>query len=382
MKNRIIPIAVALFIINVLVMYSIRPYGYNMSSMIRIAENEEEGVVKEYFQKGFVIFTDGGGYDGQYYYYSAMDPLMKDGVYKNAFRQQRVLYPLLSRALAIGEPAFLPYSMYLLNLLAIAFGMYFFILILEHFSLNPAWSLLYGLSPPSIMTIQYDLPSPLSMALIITAVYFYLVKENAWASTLFFALALLTREDSVMVLFPLLLWDFQKKRSFARIAVFLTSLLPFLIWQYYVAVKAGFVATAASSTVIGLVPFSGIIGYSKLVTLSGLKETLKEAGSFLVFFYFMACAAAVLAALRRQRHFFYYVSLAYSLLAVFTVPSQWNNFSGLLRMFYGIFPFLVLSYGVEKGVYVKYCALFICALTFLTVVRITLISPVFPYKIW
>ena len=35
-------------------------------------------------------------------------------------------------------------------------------------------------------------------------------------------------------------------------------------------------------------------------------------------------------------------------LVLFTVASQWDNYNGLLRMFYGLFPFLVLAYCVEK----------------------------------
>lgn len=382
MNNKIVIILTALVVINILALYSIRPYGYNFSSMLRIAENEKEGVVPEYFQKSFVVFTDGGGYDGQYYYYTAMDPLIRNGLYNNPFRQQRVLYPLVARALSLGDVSLLPFAMYLTNLIAVAFGMYFFILIIGQFGLSPAWSLLYGLSPPTIMTVQYSLPSPLSMALIIAAVYFYMVRENIWAATAIFALAFLTREDTVMVLAPLVLWDFQSKRSFKRGAVLIASLVPFLIWQYYVASRLGTLATVASSSVISPVPFAGIFGFLKMLTFGGVKQTLRELSSIVVFVYFMAVAIAVLMALKKKRHLFYYVTLAYCVLSAFTVPSQWDNFNGLLRMFYGLFPFLVLSYGLEKSIALKYCAVFIAGLTFLTAVRIVFISPVFPFKVW
>lgn len=89
-----LPIVITLLAVHALVMYSIKPYGYNMSSMIRISQNEKYGVAPEYFQKGMVIFDDKGGYDGQFYYYVAMDPFLEKGYFKNAYRQQRILYNL------------------------------------------------------------------------------------------------------------------------------------------------------------------------------------------------------------------------------------------------------------------------------------------------
>src|SRR3989338_854533 len=116
------PILIALLTIHLLVMYSIRPYGYNLSAMMRLTETEENGQdIKRYFQKGMVIFSE-GGYDGKNYYYVAMDSIFKMD-YKNAYRQQRMLYPLLSKLLTFGDNSLLPYTMYLVNLASLALGM-------------------------------------------------------------------------------------------------------------------------------------------------------------------------------------------------------------------------------------------------------------------
>lgn len=374
-------IAATIFIVNALVMYSIRPYGYNLSSMIRITEREREGVVPEYFQKGFAIFKD-GGYDGQCYYYVAMDPFIKAGLYRNAYRYQRILYPLISRALTFGNLSLLPYTMYLVNLASLAVGMYFFILILKHYSLSPLWSLFYGLSPPSIMTVQYDLPSPLSVALLIAAVYFYVVRDRVYVTAALFALAFLAREDSIVVFLPLILWDVIGKRSLKRAAVIASSLIPFFLWQYYVTSRIGEVPTGASSGVLSPIPFSGVAGYFSSPTVTGPGGFQKNIVFFTVFAYFMAVGAVMLRSLIKKRHPFYMMAMAYPVLATFTVSSQWDNFSGLLRMFYGLFPFLTLSYAVDKSPAIRYSVYFIGLLTLLTVIRIVFISPVYPYTVW
>ncbi|MBI5561786.1 MAG: hypothetical protein HY894_02875 [Deltaproteobacteria bacterium] len=374
-------VAVTLIAVHLLVMASLRPYGYNLSAMIRLSSDPAtDAVVPEYFQKGMVVFDQGGGYDGEAYYYVAMDPFLTIGHYKDAYRQQRVVYPLVSRIIALNDVRLLPYGMYAANLIALGAGVYLFSLILRRFSMSPFWSLFYGLAPASIMTVQYDLPSPLCIALLIAAVYFYL-EDNLAAAAAFLTLAFLTREDSVMVFVPLVLWELHTRRSFKRVAILAASLVPFFLWHYYIYVKLGSLPISGSSEVISLVPFSGIYGYVKTLAGAGGMEAGKAGANLIVFAYFTALLLILAARLVRTRHLFYYTAFAYALLSVFTVPSQWNNFNGLLRMFYGIFPFLVLSYGVEKDRTVGYGVWFIAALAILTVVRVLFISPVYHYRV-
>lgn len=380
MRNFLLPIVIALLAVHALVMYSIKPYGYNLSSMIRISQNEKEGVAKEYFQKGMVIF-DEGGYDGQFYYYVAMDPFLERGYFKNAYRQQRILYPLMARLLAFGKENLLPYTLYIVNLMALAVGMSFLILILRRYSLHPAWSLFYGLSPPSIMTIQYDLPSPVSISLIIAAIYFYTNKKII-STAIFMAFAFLTREDSIMVLIPLLIYDYQDNRRIKRIAILAGCLAPFFLWQLFVAVKLGDAPMATSAEVVSFIPFSGIVGYIKTIEFGDFKQIGRQISTLVVFFYFAVLSIIIVKKVVKTRHLFYYVVAAYCLLAVFTLPSQWDNYNGLLRMFYGLFPFLILSYSLEKDRLVKGGIYFTGVLSFFTVIRILFVSPVYTFRIW
>ncbi|MBI5970625.1 MAG: hypothetical protein HY884_05675 [Deltaproteobacteria bacterium] len=381
-KEYSIPIIITLAAVVFLSVYSIRPYAYNFSAMIRISKTENPGPVQKYFQKGMVVFGDKGGYDGQAYYLAAMDPFMSEGVYKDAYRQQRILYPVAARVLALGNAQWLPYSMFLVNIIALGAGMVFFIAILRHYGASSYWSFFYGLAPPSIMTIQYDLPSPLSIALIVSAVYFYVVKKSLVVTAVFMALAFLTREDSVMALIPMLVWDYQKEKKFSRIAVLLSALVPFFLWQFFIAYRLGDLPAGASATVINPIPFYGIVSYFGGVEFSGVRDFFKILSCFVVLIFFAVTAVAGAAALREKRAFFLYVVAAYVLLVPFTVSSQWDNFNGLLRMFYGIFPFLVLSFAAYKGGKLKPCVYAIAFLSFLTLVRVLFVSPVYPFEIW
>jgi len=66
------------------------------------------------------------GYDGQFAYYIARDPA---GGWRYcdvpAYRYQRILYPLLAWALALGQPGVVPWTLVALNVAALVGGTYF-----------------------------------------------------------------------------------------------------------------------------------------------------------------------------------------------------------------------------------------------------------------
>jgi len=225
------------------------------------------------------------------------------------------------------------------------------------------------------------LPSPMSIGLIIAAIYFY-INRNLFLTVVFMALSFLAREDSIVVLLPLLIWDYQCNRQVKRIVLLMSCLIPFFLWQLFVTAKLENAPMATSAEAISLIPFSGILGYLKTIEFGNVKQVGRQFSTLLVFSYFAALSIIIIKRLAEARHLFYYMVAAYCLLAVFTVPSQWDNYNGLLRMFYGLFPFLIFSYCIEKDRLIKGSVYFAGVLSFLTVIRIIFISPVYPFSIW
>ncbi|HEX6349071.1 MAG TPA: hypothetical protein VF160_06735 [Candidatus Dormibacteraeota bacterium] len=66
----------------------------------------------------------GDGYDGQFYFYLAQDPVLRRAAtaasLDNTFRVRRILYPLLAWALSLGRRTALPWVLLLLNMAASA----------------------------------------------------------------------------------------------------------------------------------------------------------------------------------------------------------------------------------------------------------------------
>jgi hypothetical protein len=63
------------------------------------------------------------GYDGQFNYYMALDPV-NARYYMDvpAYRYGRILFPMTARLLALGQPDVVPYTLILINWLALAGG--------------------------------------------------------------------------------------------------------------------------------------------------------------------------------------------------------------------------------------------------------------------
>ncbi len=142
-----------------------------------------------------------GGYDGEFYYYIATDP--QNARYDTdgpAYRYTRILYPMLARVLAAGQASAIPYTMVLINLLAIGGGTLALALWLKRRKRSPWFALIFGLYPGLFVSLSLDLTEPMAYALVALAIYLLDVggrRRLLWAG-LTFALATLTREISAI----------------------------------------------------------------------------------------------------------------------------------------------------------------------------------------
>lgn len=141
------------------------------------------------------------GYDGQFCYFIALDPAnARYYIDRPAFRYGRILYPLAARLLAFGQPALMPYTLLLINWLAVGGGTLLVALWLKRHG-RPAWlAIFYGLYSGLFIAYGRDLTEPLSYGLVALAIYLFEFGERRrfiW-SGLAFAGALLARETTVV----------------------------------------------------------------------------------------------------------------------------------------------------------------------------------------
>jgi len=170
------------------------------------------------------------GYDGQQSYAIALDPFgPAQGLDYPAYRYLRILYPLLARLLALGQPSLIPWTMLIVNLAAAGVSAGLLASLCEKRGVHPAWALVVFLSFNYLIVVRFDLTEPLALALALVGLWAY-DRGRLPLAGIAFAAGALSRE--VTLAFPLTLALFcavrgQWKRSFFLTAV---SAGTYLLW--------------------------------------------------------------------------------------------------------------------------------------------------------
>lgn len=205
------------------------------------------------------------GYDGQFYYYTATDPLHAAEHMDNpTFRLQRVFYPLLIIAVSLGQRDLAPYAMLLINWLSVVGGTLLVALMLRRWGRSPWFALSYALASGIPVALTFDTAEPLTFALVALGVYFwnagcgmwnaesnsafandvertpstehsaFRIPHSAFWAALAFAAALLTRELAgyfvVAYGFVALL-----RRDWRGLALAVVAFLPVTLWSAYLS---------------------------------------------------------------------------------------------------------------------------------------------------
>lgn len=214
----------------------------------------------------------GGGYDGQFYYYIALDPARAHYYIQSpdsaSYRYERILYPMLARFTALEQPAAIPWTLLLINLLACGGGVAALAAWLRRRGSSPWFAVIYGLYPGMLIALQFDLTEPLAYGLVALAIYLFDFggRRGVIASGVAFGLAGLTRETTLLfaILFGLSILAGRANaasRNELRPRVIQAALfvalacLPFLIW---IAVDYSWLGVPHTTSILDPVPFRGI----------------------------------------------------------------------------------------------------------------------------
>jgi hypothetical protein len=199
------------------------------------------------------------GYDGQFVYYIAEDPL---GASRKmdipSHRYKRVAYPALAWLFSFGgQEQILPWSMLIINIVAVGVGTWCLAALLRSRASCSMYALVFTCYVGMLFSVRADLNEPLAYALALSGWYAYTLRRES-LSLILFALAGLAKE--VALLFPLALTiDAFWTRDFRRgLRLGLSSMGTYIAWYIfllYVFRKQGVVL---SPDIPRLIPFSGL----------------------------------------------------------------------------------------------------------------------------
>ena len=205
------------------------------------------------------------GYDGQFAYQIARDP-MNGWKYLDvpAYRYQRILYPLLSRLLALGNDAALPWTLILVNLVCLVVGTWVLERLLVAHRQNPWYALGYGLFAGLLVSLRLDLTEPLAFLLVLVGLREF--ERNRWfLSAGLFVLAAFTREVTLVFAAACFLCLVMNRKIRLGLAWGAAVAVPFLVWQFILWLWFGTLGInpgGAMSNPAELIPFHGWWGYA------------------------------------------------------------------------------------------------------------------------
>jgi hypothetical protein len=232
-----------------------------------------------------IIVQPGQGYDGQFFYRYALNPfdLNKDalGVHIDhpPYRAQRIAYPFFAWLISFGGNAQLvPWSMLLLNILAFV-GIFIYT---NKFISFVNGDIKQGLLPLFLcgiyMSLSHDLSEVVELFLFTGSVYYMFTSGYAWFCV-YATLTILTRETSMICLFPLALCMLLRRSEEGKRAPALVIIIPFLVFAAWKLIIYHYLPST-SEAAVGYssisIPFKGIIdGFTENFIFSDTKHILQ-----------------------------------------------------------------------------------------------------------
>ena len=217
-----------------------------------------------------IVAKDSPGYDGQHYYRLALDPLTTQrtafGITFDspAYRQQRILYPLVVWGLSCGQVGVVPALMILVNYLAICIVAWLAGALAQSMKQHALWGFLLAAYPGFVLSLARDLTEIVETAFLLAGILLA-GRRRHLAATLLFALAILGKETAAgLMVGAACMLSLRKWRGpnapDLRWYVPAVPLSAWAVWQFVLMLRWGQLPLLAGQDNLD-VPLAGILGF-------------------------------------------------------------------------------------------------------------------------
>lgn len=198
------------------------------------------------------------GYDGQFAYYIARDPLGAPAHLDDPpYRYQRLLYPLLARLLALGRPAWVPWTLLGINIVSVSLSAELLGRMLGRRGLDPYLAMLLPLWLGQIFALRADLNEPLCYLLVIGALWYDEGRQDI-LSALALAAGALTKETALLFLPAVVIVMAVRKEWMRALRYSFITLLPYAALQIGLYVWLGGWGFVGKGAGFEWLPFYGL----------------------------------------------------------------------------------------------------------------------------
>jgi hypothetical protein len=277
------------------------------------------------------IFPASQGYDGQFYYVLAHDPLLGPGTLQHLdnprVRAKRILLPAATYALSLGNPAWLADVYWLIVIMSAGAGAFWVARFAAMSELSEYWGVLFALTPAVLVGIERMTVDGVFAAAIVAACLFHRSgRELPFLAAL--AAAPLIRETGMLftAAASFVAW---REGGLRRASITAATAIPSIAWSAYVVAR-----TEPDPTSWFGLPFSALL--ARLVTPFAYpyQPWLSHALALLDFLALAGTAIAIVLGFRHLRDETL-ISTTASLFALLAVslsnPDVWTEVYGFGR---------------------------------------------------
>lgn len=254
--------------------------SYNPATFLYIGrtflEKDPQSPITKYVIANMGIPLNEVGYDGQMYYYIALDPFNAWRNLDTSARYDRILFPMATKIFSLNNAFLIPYSMIIINILSIAVGTEIVSRMLRSRGLCPWFSLVYGLYIGQLFVVSRDCIEAFSYMFVLLGIYAFENKRKTTESAFLLALALFAKETAILFVAGYIVSILLRKTLAAgsKLKFLIITTVPYGLFQMILYGFFGFIPilTVGSPTSTKWIPFYGIFeanhGFAELVNIS------------------------------------------------------------------------------------------------------------------
>jgi hypothetical protein len=263
LTSRVVPlplaaVVVALVAATLAVVPSLRPVGWDVTPLPRVASNTPLGADARRVDPGFHT-VQAGAYDGQFYWAIALDPVATGSIHRDvdepSYRYGHPLYGWLGWIFSAGQGTAAAAALLAVGLASFAAA-----------AASAAWlgvrrgragweSLFVVANAGLLYSAAHDLAEPLCAALLLGGLATYVTGRRA-AALACFALLPLAKEQLAFLPLALAVWEVWRNRARIRdVLPLLCTLIPSAVWWIYARIHFG-ASFLSGGTALGA-PFTG-----------------------------------------------------------------------------------------------------------------------------
>lgn len=231
LDSPLVNITLIAFVYGIYLIFLLVRFNFNPAYLISLGEKFAD---LNQIPKNIVVWKN-YGYDGQFYYRLALNPF----TYKrdefgitldiSSYRHQRIIYPLLTWVLSLGQKDLVPKILLIVNFTALLLMAFVGALFAKSLSLHSLWGLVFVIHPGFPYTLSRDLTEILQALFLLSSLL--LIKKGRFLiSSILLTLAILTKETALSFAIILLL-TFRSRYFLIPPALYtIWQILLFVIW--------------------------------------------------------------------------------------------------------------------------------------------------------